>query len=154
MISTAMPDITDPSEQRRLLALCFEPDGDGFIFFRNRWASGIPVTAEEREAYLSASPFGFRRDFYGAIKGRVPVRPPRKNDGWLRWQLLRSFPAFTIAVYLIGALLLFSFASDQRQVVWRCLLILAGALSLGMSAAIVLAKMIRPPNQRADRISG
>ena len=149
-----MPNVTDPSEQRRLLDLSFERDGDGYVFFRNRWATGIPVTAQEREAYLSAGPFSRRREFYEAIKGREAVRPPRKNDGGLRLQLLHSFPAFTIAVYLIGALLLFSFASDQHRLVWRCLLVAAGVLALGMAVAIVVAKLLRPPLERADRTSG
>jgi hypothetical protein len=140
-----MPSITDPSEQRRLLALSFEPDGVQFVFFRNRWASGVPVTVEEREAYLSGGPFGGRREFFRKIRNRAPVRPPRKTEDGLRWQMLRSFPAFAVALYLIGGLLLFSIAADQRALIWRWLLIFAGGLSLGMSAAIVVAKLRRRP---------
>lgn len=137
-----MPSITDPAEQRRLLALSFEPDGDQFVFFRNRWTSGVAVTAEEREAYLSAGLFG-RHEFLRTFRGRTAARPPRKTDGGLRWQMLRSFPAFMIVAYLVGGLLLLSLAADQRAWLWQGLLILAGLLSLGTSVAIVVAKLRR-----------
>ena len=140
-----MPSITDPSEQRRLFALSFEPDGDQFVFFRSRWASGVPVTAEEREADLSAGTFdvGLRREFVRRVRDRQPVRPPRRTDGGLRWQMLRSFPPTMIVGYLLIGLIAFSFAADQRVWLWQWLLVLMGLLSLGMAGAIVAAKLIR-----------
>jgi hypothetical protein len=143
--ATTMPSITDPSEQRRLFALSFEPDGDQFVFFRNRWASGVPVTADEREAYLSAGIFdaGRRREFVRKVRDRAPIRPPRRTDGGLRRQMLRSFPPFTIVVYLTFGLLAFSFAADQRVWLWQWLLVPGGLLSVGMAGAIVAAKLVR-----------
>ena len=41
-------------ENRRLLSTAFEPNGVGFLYYKNRWAGGVLVSAEERETYISA----------------------------------------------------------------------------------------------------
>ena len=37
-----------PEEQRSILEVSFESRGDGYVYYRNRWSPGIPVTATER----------------------------------------------------------------------------------------------------------
>jgi hypothetical protein len=53
----------DPQEIRRLREGAFEPLGEGYVYFKHRWAPGLPVTAEEREAYLAAPGLSFGAPF-------------------------------------------------------------------------------------------
>lgn len=79
-------------DARRMLELSFEPLGDGYVFYRNRWSPGIPVSAPEREAYLSElAPFSAsQRAFLASIKGREPVAPPR--GGRASWLIVDALP--------------------------------------------------------------
>lgn len=137
-------NLLDRVEQRRLLELLFERDGDAFIFYRNRWSRGVRVTPEEREDYLSAPPFDLRRSFFRKVEGRAPVRPPRGGD-ILTLELLRTFSAYAIVVFLLFGGLAFLFALGQHRPIWRWLMISAGVMAFCMSAAIVIAKLPRRP---------
>jgi hypothetical protein len=79
-----------PHEQREILALSFEPNGDGFVYYHYGWSRGIPVTLEEREAYLAISVYGSRRDWRKALAGRETF-PPRDYK-LLQVKILEKMP--------------------------------------------------------------
>lgn len=81
-------------EERHFLDSSFEPDGDGFLFYRSHWSRGVPVTAEERALYLRPPLEGSRRDFYRRIEGR-PATGPRR--GFWRSQL-RTAASIPVAI--------------------------------------------------------
>ncbi len=123
-------------EERAFLDSSFEPHGDGYAFYRHHWARGIPVTAEEREAYLRPPLDGSRRDFHEAIRGRAAVLPRRS---WLRSQqaTLAAIPTgFGWGLILLGAMLVSRGAGFEPPLRW----LLTGAGLLGAAyGALVLA---------------
>lgn len=124
-------------EARSLLASSFEPNGDGYAFYRHHLARGIPVTAEEREAYLRPPFGGSRRDFYEALRGR-PASLPRRS--WWRSQrsTLAAIPAhFGGALIVVGAGLLWRSGGDLETPL-RGLLTVAGSLGV-LYGILVLA---------------
>jgi len=81
-------------ERRRILEAAFEPWGDGFVYYKNRWAQGIPVSASERDQYLEHWSPEAARTFRRRVAGRAPVVPARgaTNAGQSRLGLLGSIP--------------------------------------------------------------
>lgn len=78
-------------EQRRILAQSFEQGADGYIYYRNAWSRGVPVTEAEREAYLAIPAIGSRKAWLKSISGR-PTVPKRAY-----WPtLLRLFAAMPV----------------------------------------------------------
>jgi hypothetical protein len=109
-------------EERAFLDTGFEPDGDGYLFYRHHWARGIPVSAAEREAYLRPPLDGSRRAFHDAIRGRpatAPRRPYRRSYG----RMLAGVPAsFGWGLVLVGAMLLWRGAAiGIAAIQWLCL---------------------------------
>jgi hypothetical protein len=93
--------------KRDILALSFEPTEDGFLYYHRRWSRGVPVSAEEREAYLSIPALGSRRGWRKAIAGR-PTAAPRAFRPVQR-KLLASLPIGMSAMsVLIGLLIALS----------------------------------------------
>ena len=58
---------------RHILATGFERDGAGWLYYRNAWSGGVPVSPEERELLLAGQWLKWRR----AVSGRMPVVAPR-----------------------------------------------------------------------------
>ena len=58
---------------RHIYSTAFERTPSGFIYYERAWSMGVPVSAEEREIYLS----GARIDWLRAIVGRPAVIPRR-----------------------------------------------------------------------------
>jgi hypothetical protein len=128
-------------EARSLLDSSFEPNGDGYVFYRHHFARGIPVTAEEREAYLRPPFGGSRRDFYGAIRGR-PASLPRRS--WWRSQraTLAAIPAhFGGALIVVGAGLLWRSGGDFETPL-RWLLAAAGILGLLYGILVLAVRLL------------
>src|SRR5260221_10234199 len=69
-------------DQRRLLSTAFERSKDGYVFYRNGWASGVPVSAEEREKFVSSDAFRAMQLGREYSKRRA-VAPPRHASPWL-----------------------------------------------------------------------
>ena len=114
-------------EERHFLASSFEPNGEGYAFYRHHFARGVPVTAAEREAYLESPLDGSRRAFYEAIAGREASLPRRP---WWRSQraTLAGIPAgFGFGLILVGAMLLWRGRGFEPPLLW----LLAGAGALG-----------------------
>jgi hypothetical protein len=90
----------DENERRVLLSTAFEPSGDGYLYYRNRWAGGVAVTAEERESFISsdaARAFQLGREF----SKRAPVAPPRHASPWL---IVDAIPYGFAAVLITASL--------------------------------------------------
>lgn len=72
----------DDLDRRNILSTAFEPCEGGYLYYRNRWSSGVRVSAEEREQFISsnaAEAFLLGRQF----AQRPPVTPPRHASLWL-----------------------------------------------------------------------
>lgn len=72
----------DDNDSRKLLSRAFEPCDGGLLYYRNRWAGGVRVSAEEREQFISSNAsqaFQLGRQF----SKRTPVAPPRHASPWL-----------------------------------------------------------------------
>lgn len=94
-----------PVPQREMLALSFEPTEYGFLYYHYRWSRGIPVTPEEREAYLNMPAFGSARAWRKSLAGRETA-PPRAYAPVL-WKLLRTMPLSIAVIGLaVGAFVL------------------------------------------------
>ena len=129
-------------DERRALERDFEPDGDGYIFYRHHGSPGIPVTAEEREEYLSMPVIGSRQDFYDRIAGRAPVRP-RRPYGRAYLGTLDSLPrGFVVSFLAAGALLLFSALRAEAPLL-KWLWLVAGAMSALFGLQLLAVRLWR-----------
>jgi len=128
-------------EERALLDTSFEPDGDGFLFYRSHWSRGIPVSAAEREAYL-ARPFDAeRRRFEELIRGR-PATAPRRPYGRSQARMLAAFPAsVAVAGLAFGAMFLSRAYAAEDSPALVALWWIAGGLSAGFGLGIVLVRL-------------
>jgi hypothetical protein len=128
-------------EERHFLDSSFEPHGDGFAFYRHHFARGIPVSAEEREAYLRPPIGGSRRAFHESIRGREASLPRRS---WRRSQrlTLAGIPAgFGFGLILLGAMLVWRGSGFEPPLYW--LLSGAGALGAAYGTLILAVRLVR-----------
>jgi hypothetical protein len=129
-----------PEQQRRLLELSFEPQGDGYLYYQNRWARGVPVTVDERECYLAAGALASRSVFYRAIRGRVATAPPRKY-GPVYWQILSRMPLAMGGSALFAGLALASSGFSAAPLFGRVLLLTIGIALAAFGAQIIYARV-------------
>ena len=128
-------------EERDFLDSSFEPNGDGYLFYRHHRARGIEVTAEEREAYLRPPLDGSRRSFHESIRGR-PATGPRR--AWWRSQraTLAGIPTgFGFGLILLGATMAWRGVGFEPPLRW--LLLAAGALGLAYGALVLAVRPAR-----------
>lgn len=124
-----------------MLDSSFEPNGDGYVFYRHHFARGVPVSAGEREAYLRPPPGGSRRDFYEAIRGR-PASLPRRS--WWRSQrvTLAAIPAqIGWGLILTGALLAWR-GPGLEEPPLRWLLLTAGVMGMTYGALVLAVRLL------------
>jgi hypothetical protein len=127
-------------QQRDILALSFELAENGYLYYQSRWSRGVPVTAEEREAYLSIPALGSRRGWRKAIAGR-PTGPPRAFRPVYR-RLLASLPKRMIfAAVLIGFPIALIGLADLRTLGGLALAV-GGLLFVTFGAQIAFAKFM------------
>jgi hypothetical protein len=128
-------------EERHFLDSSFEPNGDGYAFYRHHLARGVPVTAAECEAYLRPPPGGSRREFHDSIRGR-PASLPRRS--WRRSQrnMLAAVPArFGLGLILTGALLAWRGPGlDEPPLRW--LLLTAGIMAMTYGVLILAIRLL------------
>ncbi|OAN98178.1 hypothetical protein A8B75_19900 [Sphingomonadales bacterium EhC05] len=126
------------SNQRDTLALSFETNDDGYIYYHWRWSSGVPVTVEEREAYLAIPVFGSRHAWRKSIAGR-DLLPPRPYNVVYR-KLLAAMPlqmAITsLAFGVIGVVI--GYGSDNF--IARTVFILGGIVFFIYGILIIVAR--------------
>lgn len=91
--------VPSSTDQREVLALSFEPADGGYVYYHYRWSAGVPVTAEEREAYLRIPALGSRRAWRKSLSGRQSL-PPRPYKPVQR-KLLASMPVSMAVVALL-----------------------------------------------------
>ncbi|MDB5709130.1 MAG: hypothetical protein JWL96_1200 [Sphingomonas bacterium] len=131
--------MSDPEEQRRILSLSFEPQGDGYLYYHWRWSRGVPVSAAEREAYLRIPALGSRRAWRRAIEGRLTA-PPRAY-GPVHQKLAAAFPAHMVVMGIIfGSVALIS-AWNAPSVPEKIGVALVGFIMLLLMVPIVVAKI-------------
>lgn len=128
-----------PEQLRRLLELSFEADQNGYLFYRNRWARGVRVTAAEREAYLSGTGLGSRSAFYQAIRGRPAEAAPRQFAP-VYWKLLSRLPVAMGVVALLYGLGLVARCWFPGSDLVRAILMIPGIGLIFFGASIIYAK--------------
>jgi hypothetical protein len=88
------------ADRRNLMSLAFEPCGDGYAYYRNRWARGVPVSAAEREAFISGGVVDAMR-MSASWSRRIAVAPRRHPSFWF---LLDAMPlSFGLGCFVLAA---------------------------------------------------
>ena len=100
-----------------ILELAFEPYGEDFLFFRNRYSPGIAVSAQERADFLSAGIWE-RRRWVSEIRRRPPVEPPRDGKEAVK-RLRAAMPRRFILASLILAPLCVAIALGPGIPMWQ-----------------------------------
>lgn len=72
----------DEDDRRKLLSTAFEPYQSGYLYYRNRWAGGVPVSPEEMEEFISSDALRAMQLGREYAK-RTAVTPPRHTNPWL-----------------------------------------------------------------------
>ena len=141
------------SDERRMLEVDFEPEGDGYVFYRHRWAPGVSVTAAEREEYLQAPLESSRSAFYRKLAGREPVRP-RRRFRTSYGLMLEAFPAsFGWTFLALGVVLLVN-GFVAQHVALKGLFLLAGAMAAAFGPQILIVQWWRGRAGRRAQASG
>ncbi|PKP93236.1 MAG: hypothetical protein CVT77_06195 [Alphaproteobacteria bacterium HGW-Alphaproteobacteria-16] len=127
-----------PAQQREMLELSFEQAEHGFVYYHYRWSRGIPVTAEERDEYLTIPVFGSRRAWRRSLAGRETT-PPRAYRPVAR-KLLKMMP-LSMAIYslffgVVGLILGFNEANMAPATVY----VAVGCAMLFFGGSIVAAR--------------
>jgi hypothetical protein len=131
--------ILDSEEQRELHNLSFEPQGDGFLYYQHRWSKGIPVTAEEREAYLNIPIFGSRNAWRQSLTGRQ-LAPPR--SAWPVQKKMLAHMPLSFVVAAVGAGAVFIKRSNAASTTFiKFGYIIGGGMALIFAITIVAAKI-------------
>ena len=128
--------------QRKLLEIAFEPYDDGYVFYRNAWTGGVPVSARERELYLSMPVLGSRQAYYDRIKGRETVTPPRPYDAALT-KIAQATPWFMVIVGVLTGAVVASWSTGRLALPLRVLCLFAGAMFWIYYAYVAYAKIFR-----------
>lgn len=131
-----------PDDQRALLELSFEPSGEDYVYYRNRWSQGVPVSVAEREAYLKTAVFGSRAAWHKSIANRQLV-PPRPYFPVLR-KLLATMPLSMAASGLLFGLIGLTVGIAEPRLVWAVLWLLGGFLMSVFAVSIILAHATKP----------
>ncbi|WP_293648721.1 hypothetical protein [Sphingopyxis sp. RIFCSPHIGHO2_12_FULL_65_19] len=105
------------ASETAILELAFEPYGEEFLFYRDRYSSGIAVSAQERDEFLNAG-FWERRKWVSEVKRRFPAEPPR--DGRQVVQHLRAaMPRRFILISAVFAPLCVIVALGADTPIWQ-----------------------------------
>jgi hypothetical protein len=132
-----------PPPQRETLALSFEQTEHGFLYYHYAWSRGIPVTPEEREAYLDIPVFGLRHTWRRSLAGRETA-PPRAYWPTL-WKLLRTMPlSMAFIVLNVGAVGVL-FGLYEPNIALAVVYTAFGCAMLLFSGAIVASRFRRIP---------
>ena len=112
----------------------FEPHGDGFLFFDNIAAPGVPVSAEERAAFIADRTSSAQARLRRRIAGRSPTAPPRGGPDAAPFG--DALPKHYNTIALIAAALM-GFAALTTENTWA-------AAGIGLvAAAAVLSVVVR-----------
>lgn len=126
--------------QRAMLALSFEQVGDGYLYYHWRWSRGIPVTADEREAYLAIPVVGSRRTWRKSIAGRSTM--PSRAFRPVQQKLLAAFPVSMIVMALLFGVPLATSGLLELQTLGGLARALGGLFAIIFAMQIMFAKYI------------
>jgi hypothetical protein len=125
----------DRATEIAILSTAFEPHGDGFLFYRNRWSLGVPVSAEERDAYLAMVGLLERWRWIREVVKR-PATVPRRNTEEASRRLRAAIPRRFIVSACIFSALFLTLALGSDVAIWfragfalAALFFAAGAIS-------------------------
>ncbi|MDB5707895.1 MAG: hypothetical protein JWN66_5011 [Sphingomonas bacterium] len=121
-----------------MLALSFEPAESGYIYYHWRWSRGIPVTAEERDAYLRIPALGSRQAWRKGIANRATL-PPRAYQPTYR-KLLAALPASTVIFGLLVGLPLAASGMAELWSISGAACLIGGLALIGFAGQIAFAK--------------
>jgi hypothetical protein len=126
---------------RRLMETAFEPHGSGFVYYRNIFTGGVPVTVEERELFVADWSTARSAEFHRLIAGRAPVTPPRglKAAG----AMVRAMPSRIAYAIVIGAGAAVALGSRAEADWIRSLLWALGALLFACAAGVFILRRFR-----------
>ena len=133
-----------------MLALSFEPADTGYIYYHWRWSRGIPVTAEERETYLSIPALGSRRAWRAAIAGRPSV--PARAFQPVQRKLLAELPTSMVVMALLLGVPLAVSGLAELQTISGLARSLGGLLAVVFGLQIAFAKYAR--RRETNAVSG
>lgn len=128
----------EADKQRTILALSFEPAENGYLYYHWRWSRGVPVTAEERDEYLSIPALGSRRAWRKSIAGR-PTSPPRSFQPAQR-KLLAAMPISVVVMALLIGVPLALSGLAELQTMGGLARVVGGLLAVVFGAQIIFAK--------------
>ena len=100
-----------------ILELAFEPYGERFLFYRDRFSPGIAVTAQERDDFLSAGIWE-RRKWVSEIGRRSPAGPPRDGKEAVK-RLRAAMPRRFILISVILAPLCVAIGLGSDIPMWQ-----------------------------------
>ena len=126
------------NNQRAILALSFEPTESGYLYYHWRWSRGIPVTAEEREAYLAIPVLGSRRAWRMAIAGRATA--PTRAFKPVQRELLAALPMSMVFFALLIGIPLSLSGLAELQTLGGLARAMGGLLAVAFGAQIAFAK--------------
>jgi len=130
----------NPDRQRAVLETAFEQDGDGYLYYRNAWSGGIPVSAAEREFYLNAPVLGGQRDFHRAIKGRTTTTPPRAY-GAASIRIASAMPWPMTVLGVIGGIVVATWFYSDLALPLRIICLLAGLTMTAVFLRVAYSKV-------------
>lgn len=124
-----------------MLEASFEPDGDGFIFYRNHLSRGIAVSAEEKAMFLSDGLVDGHGEFFDRIAGRPPSRPRRPFGRTYVNMLATLPPGWALGFITLGGGLIVAGMATKVPAL-RYLWLFAGILgaAFGTQQLLVLLK--------------
>ena len=130
---------SSPEQQRSILALCFEPNGDDYLYYRNRWSRGNPVTASEREAYLNIPAMGSRHAWRSSL-GERETLPPRPAMP-VRKKLLAAMPIWMALMGLAFGIFGVLDGLTEANTIIAIIYVLGGCLMCFFGGSIIIAKI-------------
>jgi hypothetical protein len=131
---------------RKLLSTAFEPCQGGYLYYRNRWAGGVRVSAEEREQYISSDAskaFQLGRGF----SRRTPEAPPRHVSPWL---VADAIP-YSLAAALIAAGLGAAAEAERAHPLLPTSLLWGMAVFMAGGALTLAARRVMRDRRRTSR---
>jgi hypothetical protein len=124
------------ADRRKLMSLAFEPEGEAYLYYRNRWSRGVRVSAAEREAFVSSGVVDAMR-LARSWSRRVPVAP-RRHPGL--WFMLDAMPRRVGFSCLGLAAVSFAWAVTVRSMFAAIPFALGGAFLALMGGGILVKR--------------
>ena len=130
----------DDSERYRLYSVAFEPFGDGFVYYRNRWSRGVPVSADERERFLSSNPFSAYRLGREWARQRTPVAPPRRGASG---KIMDAMPTSSVLAFVTATAIFAGAALKGGSYPYRGFMLLMAVFFAAFTVTLLWRRVFR-----------